>query len=208
MNKVQYGDLQKKEITETVQTAYDRIQNDCKGFSPDYIRLAFHLHEFEQFKYYEYFGFDNMQKMAETNFDLDKSTYSRIMSIWRKYAHRNQGSNIITMYLDDKYQDYSYSQLSEMLPLTQEQMLHVNPDMTIKEIRDYKKSLKVAKPDKQLPSFIDNFNNSLVNAIQDYLCKYYYFPGKVNFKTSGKRLCITIQGIKKSYCITLSETNT
>lgn len=208
MNKIQYGELQKKEITETVQTAYDRIQNDCKGLSPDYIRLAFHLHEFEDFKYYEFYGYDSMQKMAAENFDLDKSEYSRIMSIWRKYAFRHPDSNVITMYLDEKYQAYSYSQLSEMLPLSYEQMKHISPDMTIKEIRDYKKSLKVAKPDKQPPSFIDNFNNSLVNAFQDYLCKNYYFPGKVNFKTSGKRLCITIEGIKKSYCITLSETNT
>ena len=46
-----------------------------------------------------------------------------------------------TMYLDEKYQDYSYSQLCEMLGMSDEQRRQVRPDMTVKEIRELKKNV-------------------------------------------------------------------
>ena len=46
------------------------------------------------------------------------------------------------MFLDDKYKEYSYSQLSEMLQMNDKQIAQIKPEMTVKEIRELKKSWK------------------------------------------------------------------
>lgn len=46
------------------------------------------------------------------------------------------------MEMSGKYKDYSYSQLTEMLPLSDEQRAMISPDMTIKQIREIKKNGK------------------------------------------------------------------
>ena len=46
------------------------------------------------------------------------------------------------MDLSDCWKAYSYTQLCEMLPLTEHQREQITPDMTVKQIREYKKSLR------------------------------------------------------------------
>lgn len=56
------------------------------------------------------------------------------------------------MWLDDKYKQYSYSQLREMLPMSEEKRKQVKPDMTIEQIREIKKpkaNIAISQPEKK-----------------------------------------------------------
>ena len=57
--------------------------------------------------------------------------------------------------LKEAYADYSQSQLVELLPMSAEERKKVSPDMSVRDIRKLKQSLKPTKPDKVLPPVQD-----------------------------------------------------
>ena len=46
-------------------------------------------------------------------------------------------------WIDKKYENYSYSQLCEMVKLKDKELEHISPNMTVRDIREYKKNLKM-----------------------------------------------------------------
>lgn len=67
-------------------------------------------------------------------FGLDKTQVSRYMNIVDECGEGLRG-------FKKEWEPYSYSQLCELLPLSSEQRKPIQPDWTIKRIREYKKSL-------------------------------------------------------------------
>ena len=82
---------------------------------------------------------------CESTFGLDKSQVSRYMNVADEFADKENGC------LAEKWQDFGYSQLVEMLSLTPEQRENITSDMTVKAIREYKNSL-VATSQQDKPS--------------------------------------------------------
>lgn len=74
-------------------------------------------------------------------FGLDKSQVSRYMNIVSEFGDGLRG-------FKKMWDKFSYSQLCELLPLSDEQRKPVKPTWTIKQIRDYKKTL-VATPQEE-----------------------------------------------------------
>lgn len=94
-------------------------------------------------EYYKYISrldgtdcYDDFYELVFDFFGLSRSTASRLMDINRKFCDG-------TMYLLDRYMDYSYSQLSEMLAIKRDDDLRmVRPDMSVRQIRDFKQRIK------------------------------------------------------------------
>lgn len=116
------------------------IKNDIDDIKSNYIKLGFHLKECQGAKYYECFGYSNFYDYVHANFGLDKSAVNRCMNVFNRFCQK-QGASY-QMRLDDKWKDYSYSQLTEMLPLDDESIKDITPDMTVKQIREYKRQVK------------------------------------------------------------------
>ena len=140
-----FRDTPRKEAYGHVKYLY----TDLTDIRKYYIRLGFHLDEFARHSYYTDFGYVTLEDFCQSNLGLDKSAVSRCIGVYREFNAKDDqksGSGIISkgcaMELSEKWQDYSYTQLCEMLPLSSDQRENVSPDMTIKQIRDYKKSLK------------------------------------------------------------------
>lgn len=71
---------------------------------------------------------------CESKFALEKSQVSRLMNIADEFGNKARGFKA-------QWKDFKYSQLCELLPLTEEQRKAVKPDWSIKKIREYKKTL-------------------------------------------------------------------
>ncbi len=117
-----------------------------------YIRLGFHLEEFGRCGYYRDFGYDNLYDFCENNLGLDKSAVSRCINVYLEFNASaetkyigNTKSSGCAMELADRWKNYSYTQLCEMLPLSDEDRKKILPDMTVKQIREFKKELKEKK---------------------------------------------------------------
>lgn len=120
------------------------IHLDMEDISTRFIRLGFHLREMQDLEYYRYVPlpsgegcYDNFYALIQDRFGLNRSTVSRLVGINRKFC---DGS----MFLSDKWKGYSYSQLSELLIFKDEGgACRFSPDMTIKEIREEKRKLRI-----------------------------------------------------------------
>ena len=129
---------------ELALASYKYIAVDVRDIKTSYIRLGFHLFECRNNKYYTDFGFDNLADFVAANFGLDKSALSRCLKVYDRFSLCQSGSH--KMVIDDRYKDYSYSQLCEMVSMDDGQLEGVKPSMTVKEIRSLKK-----KPDSPVP---------------------------------------------------------
>lgn len=146
-----YGIMNLRKERELARASVRYILTDLNDIRKQYIRLGFHLHEFKTCKYYEDFGFATLEEFCAVNLGLDKSTVSRCIDVWYEYSaatsysysyhldQRERGSNLE---IHERWNMYSYSQLVEMLPLSPDQRLQIKPEMTIRQIREFKKSLK------------------------------------------------------------------
>lgn len=124
------------------------MYSDLTDIRKYYVRLGFHLAEFDHYNYYTDFGYATLEEFCNKNLGLDKSAVSRCINVYKNF-----NASLDTSYgdvkikgaacdLGNRWKDYSYTQLCEMLPLTDAQRRDITPDMSVKQIREYKKQLK------------------------------------------------------------------
>lgn len=192
---VKYGMYDLREEREIARSSLGYILSDITDIKRSYFKLGFHLNEFKNMKYYEDFGYLTFDEFCTANFDMDKSAVSRCINVFLMTTSFNEvkfqnGIKSVgcANVMSDKYKDYSYSQLCEMISLSDEQRKSITPEMTIKEIREIKKE-KVATSQ---PEIIKNFTFDLQVAIKKILskmgCKCISFCcGKIYFTSSDDR---------------------
>ena len=124
------------------------ILSDLTDLKKCFIRLGFHLCEFRRYAFYTDFGYTSMKDFCEVNLGLSNSSVSRLINVYLEFS-KVQG-HTHTMYLDEKYEDYSYSQLCEMLNMNDVQRGQIKPDMTVKQIRELKKNVSPVATSQQV----------------------------------------------------------
>lgn len=154
---------------EGAYTSLKYIFSDINNIREYYIKLGFHLEEFRRYEYYHDFGYISFYDFCDKNLGMDKSAVSRCINVYREfnasnyvkyeYGNRTQGSH---MALDERYKDYSYSQLCEMVSMDDVQRSQVKPDMTIKQIREIKKNTSsLSESLELLDSLLNDKKNDL-----------------------------------------------
>lgn len=187
-------------INENARSSLGYILEDFSDIKKRYISLGFHLNEFKNCQYYKEFGFFSFEDFCNDLLPLDKGAISRCINVWKEFCYKDNSGGFISrkMWIDDKYKEFSYSQLSEMLPLNSKRRKMVKPDMTVKQIRELKK--KVLLDPKILKYFIEqiimhDFNSftdtDLLNEMERHgksnsggvreSISYDFKPGKVRF---------------------------
>lgn len=130
------------------QEAYGHLKylySDISDIRKYYIRLGFHLNEFRNLRYYEDFNYLDFHEFCEVNLGMDKGAVSRCINVYKEFSISNDITNTVGgcgMDLSDRWKDYSYTQLCEMLPLSEKEREEITPEMTVKQIREYKKKLR------------------------------------------------------------------
>ena len=148
---VKYGMINFGVERDLARTSVKYIYTDLCDIRKNFIRLGFHLDEFERNEYYKDFGYASIAEFADVNLGMDKSAVSRYINVFRFCAATQEGGSKRLMYIDDKYKDYSFSQLSEMVSMPLDKVSKVKPDMSIKQIRELKKAGKAvatSQPEK------------------------------------------------------------
>lgn len=149
--EVVYGKhASKKRPREEAFGSLKYLYSDLTDIRNYYIRLGFHLVEFKNCEYYKDFGYLTLEEFCDVNLGMDKGAVSRCINVYRQFNASNDvtfhGSNKTVgcaMDLSERWKDYSYTQLCEMLPLSEEDRKKVKPDMTVRDIREFKKTLKI-----------------------------------------------------------------
>ena len=119
-------------VTEKIRKAMYAV---CK----EYLYIGFLLREVRDFGYYKEKEYLDVYDYAGAELGFKKSSVKNFIAISDTFCHVDKGCP--TMFLEDKYEKFKYSQLCEMLSLSESQRSKVSPDMTVREIREFKKEL-------------------------------------------------------------------
>jgi hypothetical protein len=166
--------------------SYRNILIEKNDIKHSYIRLGFYLNEFEKSGYFKEFGFDNMYSFASANLGLDKSAVSRCVSVFYAFSLTQDG--VHKCFLDEKYKDYSYYQLCEMVSMKPQDRKKITPDMSIKQIREVKKKIKCCDvatdllPPKYISGGDDEFIWDLLEKVVAFIYKNLKDVSPVNYQ--------------------------
>ncbi len=132
-----YKELLYKEVKVFIK---DNINNATRSF----IAIGYYLKHIRDNAMYTEDGYENIWELAQSEFGISKSQASKFMSINDKFS--KDGNSPI---LQDQYNDFSCSKLSEMLYLTDEQLTQVTEGTTVVQIREIKNLEKSVSTSKQ-----------------------------------------------------------
>ncbi len=146
--EVKYGMYNLGPEREAARGSLKYILADMNNIRKSFIRLGFHLAEMLHNKYYEDFGYCTIEEFAEVNLGMDKSNVYRYIRVYEQFAAVSEptfsnglSSTPPKMFLDERWKDYSFSQLVEMCSMSDNQRRACNPGMTIRQIREVKKTV-------------------------------------------------------------------
>lgn len=121
-----------------------KIKNDFQSVANSFVSIGYYLKKVRDEKLYLDAGYETLWHYAEDRFRMSASKASRFMSINDKFSVDGNSPLLLV-----KYDGFSYSQLQEMLPMNDEQLSEVDPDMTVTEIRELKKPKEEENPNEQ-----------------------------------------------------------
>ena len=114
-----------KEIRDKLLYYYEGVSSEL----PEYQKKAYFSGEtpycYRYFNFYEY---------TEKELGFGKSTVVRLIQIVERFCEAHG-------VLKPRFEDFSFSQLCEMVSMAEDRLDKVRPEMTVREIRAYKKSL-------------------------------------------------------------------
>ncbi len=134
-NSIAYEDL--------VETIRENLQSVKESF----ISIGHCLKTIRDHRLYEQdpeMTYGNIYEFAQQRLRISKSTASRLIRLCEEFS---EGQN--SPRLAAAYEEFNYSQLSEMIPMKPEDRRRIKPNMTVQRIRDEKKVLQEIIEDKK-----------------------------------------------------------
>lgn len=138
-NKIR-GEINMKELSVNSSVHLDgefgvtnKVKSALHEASQKFIYIGFLLDEVNNMQYYLEKGYSDIYEYCLVELGFERSSTNNFIRVYRNFGE--------CMSLKEPYKLYSYSQLVEMCSLKSSQLLQVKPEMTVKEIRNLKKTL-------------------------------------------------------------------
>lgn len=117
-----------------------KIKNAMQETAKQFVYIGFLLWEVKEYEYYYENGYDSVYDYAEKELGFRRSSTKNFIAICENFCRKDSiHDKLPTMYLDDRWSDYQYSQLCEMLSMNTKQREETKPSMTVKQLRTLKK---------------------------------------------------------------------
>ena len=128
----------------------EKIKRAMYEAAKQFVYIGFLLWEVKQYRYYEASGYQDIYDYAEKELNFKKSSTKNFIAVAETFGNKyykqfnEKYCTLPTMTLKPEYKDFKYSQLVEMLAMSDTKRKQVTPDMTIKQIREIKKEPEFA----------------------------------------------------------------
>lgn len=123
---------------DSIDIIHDELHKTRKSF----IKIGWYLKHIEGEKMYLQEGYDNIVDFSKDKFNLSQPTTNRFIRLCEEFSVDHNSPE-----LDEKYANYSVSQLIEMVSMKPEQLEQISAEMTVREIKEIKKPSKKAIKD-------------------------------------------------------------
>ena len=140
-----------------LETCTNRIMQCIYNVTSNFVEIGFRLWECEEYHYYQELGFDSVCDYALSELGFKKSSTRNFIRVYERFCNHNVvkkaandtsnarlQTNIQGNYtLLSEYKNFTYSQLTELLSLSDSQIEAIAPapDDTVKKLRDKKQGL-------------------------------------------------------------------
>lgn len=136
-----YGQNEEWYKNATYQDAKEIIWDKFRDIGKDFVVIGYYLKHIRDKEQYKEDGYLNIWECAMKEFGLSQAAASRYINMCSRYSI-NGDSPV----LDDRYIEFSKSQLQEMLSIKDEKKLEqITSDMSVKQIREKIKKEKVVE---------------------------------------------------------------
>lgn len=118
-----------------------KIKDAMKDAARQFVYIGFLLWEVKTYEYHYELNYSSVYEYAETELGFKRSSTKNFIAICEQFGKKSDNfKDLPTMHLDERFNDYSYSQLTEMLSMSAKQREQATPSMTVKQLREIKKS--------------------------------------------------------------------
>lgn len=145
----------------------EKIRRAMYDVARQFVYIGYLLYEVREYGYYREHGYSDVYEYAASELDLKKTTVKNLIGInevFGSYRPKDAfGFNLPlqrSINLQPAYENFKYSQLTEMLSMSVSDRQKVTPDMTVKQIRELKKASAIeAQPEPILAPDEINFKS-------------------------------------------------
>lgn len=121
----------------------DKIKGAMYDIARGFVYIGFLLAECDYYHTYLEWGYKSIYDYAQSELGFKKSSVNNFINVCKTFSanYSSVGYSLpFSSVMKDTYTQYNYSQLVEMLSMSDNQRLQVTPDMTVRQIRDLKKA--------------------------------------------------------------------
>lgn len=125
--------------------AKERIKDKIMETMEDFVIIGYELKRIRDTEGYKHDGYKDFTEFANVEYGLNASTTSKFIAINQNYSEGGGSDKLLP-----QYQKFGYNKLYEMLSLPVEDREQLEPDTTMKEIREIKKFVKEEQVEEQV----------------------------------------------------------
>lgn len=118
----------------------EKIKQAMHDAAKQFVYIGFLLWEVKTYEYFYENNYGSVYEYAEAELGFKRSSTKNFIAICENFCRKDPNyTSLPTMFLDDRWSDYQYSQLTEMLAMSPKQREETKPGMTVKQLREIKK---------------------------------------------------------------------
>ncbi len=162
------------DFSDVERVNYAALDGYCRQFDKKFFQIAYLLDFFKNEDRYKKFNCDTFNDFCLKKFKLEKTLVSRLLRSWCRFAEIDEEGNRLQC-VKSEFADYNFSQLVELLPLSDSEIGFVTPEMSVKQLRDLKKKLKEEKKsalNKSPEVMLQEIQTELLNCLGHVCDKY------------------------------------
>ena len=140
----------------SLEETTEAIKREMYDVASHYVCIGYLLWQVRASQAYRRNGasYADVYEYAADQLGFKRTTVKNLIGIAETFGNRYYGSSscsiLPTPELKPAYKDFNYSQLTEMLSMSEKQRSEVTPDMSVRQIREIKK-VAVSAPEPEFP---------------------------------------------------------
>lgn len=150
----------------------DIIKDESVKIQKSFVKIGWYLKHIRDNELYTEDGYTNVYECAADQLGYSQSTVSRFINICEKFSKDRNSPE-----LDEKYAGFDKSQMIEMLPMEEEHLEKVSPEMTVKQIREIKHEVTEGPDDESIRLFcckcLWELSENEINDLEKYMKQHY-----------------------------------
>lgn len=143
----------------------EEIKKDLGGIVKSFVRIGWQLNRIDKSHAYEMEGYKSIAEFAKAEYDMNPDGVTRFIKVYEKYSVPGD-----TPELQERYRDFKFSQLTEMLQISEEDREMFEPEAKRESIREFR---KFQKENESNPDNLLNWKAEPENVLEETIFRFF-----------------------------------